>query len=273
MNKSRLLYKAISVLGIPYDASSSFMTGPSEGPDAIRRILNNGASNHCTESGFNLSESAQWEDVGNMNAPTQQTVVDDVEDAVAREYDRGHRVLALGGDHSILYPVIRATRPHYEGLTLVQLDAHPDLYNDLDGDQYSHACPAARIMELYPEIRLIQIGIRTLNTHQRKQAERFGVEIHTAREWSIADLPLIAGPVYLTLDLDVLDPAFAPGVSHHEPGGLSSRQVLEIIQALPDNVIGADIVELNPRRDLVDMTAAVAAKCLKELLEKMIVSL
>jgi len=252
------------------------MLGPAEGPDAIRRVLNNGASNMSTESGFDLSESDLWSDVGNIGLDELEvpgTVVEVIEREITRRLDENSRVLVLGGDHSILFPIMKSTRPRHESITLIQLDAHSDLYDELDGDRYSHACPAARTMELFPDIRLIQIGIRTLNSHQKEQAERFGVEIFTAREWSIEHLPMIHGPVYLSLDLDVLDPAFAPGVSHHEPGGLSTRQVLQIIQALPDNLIGADIVELNPRRDPSELTAAVAAKCLKEILEKMIVSL
>lgn len=139
-----------------------------------------------------------------------------------------------------------------------------------EGNRYSHACPFARIMESRPTDRLIQIGIRTLNPHQREQAEKFGVEVHEMRHWK-DDIDLrLKGPIYISLDLDVFDPAFAPGISHPEPGGLSPREVFGLLQGIRAPVVGADIVEYNPLRDLNDMTAMLAAKCLKELAGKML---
>ena len=113
--------------------------------------------------------------------------------------------------------------------------------------------------------RLVQVGIRTLNAHQAAQAARFGVEIHPMRTWRPdTDLGL-TGPLYLSIDLDALDPAFAPGVSHHEPGGLSVRELIQLIHAIEVPVVGADIVEYNPVRDINDMTAVVGAKLVKEV--------
>ena len=117
--------------------------------------------------------------------------------------------------------------------------------------------------------RLVQFGIRTMTPHQRAQAERFGVEVHEARE-GVVSMPSIDGPVYVTIDIDVLDPAFAPGMSHHEPGGWSTRQLLNALAAIARSdavVVGADIVEINPERDINGLTAMVGAKLVKELLE------
>jgi arginase family enzyme len=149
------------------------------------------------------------------------------------------------------------------------MDAHPDLYDVLESNRYSHACPFARIMEENLVDRLVQIGIRTLTGHQRQQAELFGVEIIQMREIEKVDALQFNGPMYLSLDMDCLDPAFAPGVSHYEPGGLSTRQVLEIIQNLKGSLVGADIVEYNPARDPQGITAMVAAKLLKEIIARM----
>ena len=118
--------------------------------------------------------------------------------------------------------------------------------------------------------KLVQVGIRTLNSHQKAQAEKFGVEIHEMRKLDISEIPAFENPVYISLDMDVFDPAFAPGVSHHEPGGMTSRQGIEIIQNIRQNVIGADIVEYNPARDIQDITGGLAAKILKEILGKML---
>jgi agmatinase len=180
------------------------------------------------------------------------------------------RVISLGGDHSITHPIVRAHAPRYPSLTILHLDAHPDLYDELDGNRNSHACPFARIMEEGLADRLVSLGIRAATPHLREQADRFGVEIINAgRDWRPA-VSSLQPPIYLSLDLDILDPAFAPGISHHEPGGLSTREVLDIIHSLPHPPVGADIVELNPDRDHNGVTAMVAAKLLKEILAGML---
>ena len=109
-----------------------------------------------------------------------------------------------------------------------------------------------------------------MNEHQRGQAKKFGVDIIDMREWQAGARPVLNGPVYLSVDMDVLDPAFAPGVSHPEPGGISTREVLQLIQGIEVPIIGADIVECNPKCDFSNMTAMVAAKCVKEIAGKMI---
>jgi arginase family enzyme len=118
--------------------------------------------------------------------------------------------------------------------------------------------------------RLVQIGIRTLNRHQREQAEKFGVEILQMSSLPAYDRLKIHGPVYISFDMDVLDPAFAPGISHHEPGGMTVREAIAHLHSIEGTIVGADIVEYNPARDIGGMTATVAAKILKELLGKMI---
>ena len=179
-------------------------------------------------------------------------------------------MITLGGDHSITYPILRAFRAHHDDLTVVHIDAHPDLYDDLDGNPLSHASPFARAMEAGCMSRLVQLGIRTATPHQREQAARWGVEMVSPRELQRFDPSTIRGPVYLTVDLDGLDPSAAPGVSHHEPGGLTMRELLDVIDALPSPLVGADVVELNPSRDVVDMTAMVGAKLVKEIAAAML---
>jgi len=155
-------------------------------------------------------------------------------------------------------------------LDILQIDAHPDLYDKFEDDKYSHACPFARIMENGFAARLVQVGIRTLNTHQAEQAKKYKVEIHQMKNLDLSKIPKFKNPLYISLDMDGFDPAFAPGVSHHEPGGLSSRQVINLIQSIEAEVIGADIVEYNPNRDFQNMTAFLAAKMMKEIIGKMI---
>ncbi len=259
------------LLGVPNDANSSFLAGTAEAPPAIRRALHSPSSNLCTESGLDLgaelASGHRLRDAGDLPIGVPFA---DIETAVSELLEGGERVLSLGGDHAVAYPILRAYGRRHERLTVLQLDAHPDLYDELDGNRLSHACPFARIMEEGLVACLVQVGIRTLNPHQRRQAERFGVEIHEMKDGSAR--PTLEGPLYLSLDLDVLDPAFAHGVSHHEPGGFSTRQVIELIQRLDAPLVGADLVEYNPSRDPTGVTGMVAAKLLKEIVARMLES-
>ena len=267
---SSLSSNPVTVLGIPFDFNSSFLRGTAQAPARIREALYSPAHNLSAENGLCLRESGGWQDAGDLTLPDSSKALDEIESAVARILTGGEKALLMGGDHSITWPVLRAYAKQYSNLTILQLDAHPDLYDELDGNRLSHACPFARIMEEELADRLVQIGIRALTPHLREQAERFQVEIIEMADWSPAALPQLKPPVYLSIDLDCLDPAFAPGVSHPAPGGLSTRDVITIIQSLEGVLVGADIVEYNPERDWLDLTAVVGAKLLKEILSMML---
>jgi arginase family enzyme len=171
----------------------------------------------------------------------------------------------LGGDHMVSHPIVAGLAAVHGPLEILHFDAHPDIYNDFESDPLSHASPFARIMERGLARRLVQVGIRTLNRHCREQAERFGIEVIEMRHFARDRVPIPAAPLYISIDLDALDPAFAPGVSHHEPGGLSVRDILAVLHRIEGPIVGADVVELNPSRDIHGMTATVAAKFVKEL--------
>jgi agmatinase len=260
----------VAVIGVPSDENSSFMQGAALAPPRIREVLHSGAANLCAENGVDLATESRWRDLGDLALASGREAFEQIEAMIGDLIERGVCVLALGGDHAITYPIMRAYGPRYRDLTILHLDAHPDLYDEIEGNRYSHGCPFARIMEENLVTRLVQVGIRTMNPHQRAQAERFGVEVIEMRDWGPGPVFDFDGPVYLSLDLDVLDPAFAPGTSHHEPGGLSMREVLGLIQNLRAPVVGADIVEFNPKRDPVGITAMAAAKLLKEVLALML---
>lgn len=260
----------ISLLGIPSDDSSSFMRGPALAPQRIRQVMHAGSANMTTERGIDLGSSGLWVDGGDLAVDVGEAGRQQIESGIREGLVQAEGVLSLGGDHAITYPILRAYSEKYPNLAILQLDAHPDLYDELDGRRHSHASPFARIMEEGLAKRLVQVGIRTLNAHQKEQATRFGVDIIPAWQWE-AVLDLVwKRPLYISLDMDVFDPAFAPGVSHHEPGGMTARDVFTILQTIDAHIVGADVVELNPHRDLVDMTAMLAAKCTKELLARMV---
>jgi len=260
----------IALLGAPLDENSSFMRGPVEAPAFLREALHSDATNLCAERGLDLGTDPRWVDVGDVPLHTGAEALERIEDVVDRLLDRGARVVTLGGDHSITYPVLRSHARKHDGLSVLQLDAHPDLYDEFNGSRLAHCCPFARVMEEGLVRRLVQVGVRNVTPHQREQAARFGVEMIEMRDWRPERLPRFDAPLYLTLDLDCLDPAFAPGVSHHEPGGLSTREVIGIIQDLSVAPVGADLVELNPRNDPSGVTAATGAKLLKEILARML---
>lgn len=257
------------LLGLPYDASSSYLRGAADAPPLIREALRSPAGNDWSEELLNLAGPDGLRDAGDLELPATGAARDLIEDGVASLQAMG-RVIALGGDHSITWPILRAVNQRYRQPTILHIDAHADLYDEFDGDRYSHACPFARIMEEGLACRLVQVGIRTLSAHQRAQADRFGVEIIDMRAWASGARPVVEGPVYLSIDLDGIDPAFAPGVSHWEPGGLTVREVIGMIQGLRSTIVGADVVEFNPRRDPSGMTAMVAAKLVKEAASAML---
>jgi arginase len=260
----------VALLGVPWDEHSSVHRGAALAPTAIRAALRSPSTNLSTESGVDLDRDPRLTDAGDLEIPPGDAALEAIEQGATRLIATGARVLALGGDHAVTYPLVRAQAVLYPGLTLVHLDAHPDLYDEFEGDRLSHACPFARILEAGLVGRLVQCGIRTTNAPQRVQAERFGVERIEMRDWR-PDLAVeAAGPLYVSIDLDVLDPAFAPGVSHPEPGGPSTREVIGFLQRLRGRVVGADVVELNPTRDPGGLTARVAAKLVKELAARLL---
>jgi arginase len=239
---------------------------------AIRSALHSPSANLWTEDGIDLGEVGCFTDGGDIDlegAPDARAVNERISSAVKRVLDGGAKPLLLGGDHSVTYPIVRAIAAVHRPLSLLHIDAHPDLYPEIEGDRYSHACPFARIMEDGLVDQLVQVGIRTLSGAQHPQVERYGVEMIDMRAWGAGRRPVLRHPVYISIDIDALDPAFAPGVSHREPGGLSVREVLTLVQSIDLPIVGADVVELNPRQDVGDLTARVAAKLVKELLARL----
>jgi arginase len=262
---TELMPDTVALIGIPFDEYSSFMRGPAKAPSAIRQTLHNGASNLFAENGVDLDAHPLFRDLGDLALPAGEEAMAAIETAIGRLAAQKARVLALGGDHTITFPVVNALTNAYDNLTILHLDAHPDIYDSYDGNPFSHACPFARIMETGRVKRLIQVGIRGMNDEQRSQVDKFGVTCIEMKDYRSKNPIALEGPLYLSLDMDVLDPAYAPGVSHHEPGGMSTRKVLRLIQSIGCPIVGADIVEVNPDRDVNGVTAAVAAKFVKEI--------
>ena len=262
----------IQVLGIPFDANSSFLRGAALAPPRIRLMDKDGSANAFTENGLAVIEGKVYRDLGDLtfeNTHPKNAFLK-IRRNVAEQLNNEHKVFCFGGDHSVSYPIVDAFMDKFPDLHILHLDAHADLYENFDDNPYSHASPFARILEKAKIKTITQVGIRTFNTHQREQASRFRVNVIEMKNFDMGFINDLKGPLYISLDLDVLDPAFAPGVSHHEPGGLSTRQLISIIQQISVPIVGADIVEYNPIRDVNNMTAMVAYKLFKELIGKMV---
>jgi arginase len=252
----------IALIGLPTDANSSFERGAALAPPAIREALFSDRGNMASELGPEVGVDILLADTGDIVVPDGKAGHDAIRTAILK---LDAVPIALGGDHAVTFPIVQALAGRYGPVSILHFDAHPDLYDDFGGNPLSHASPFARIMEAGLARRLLQCGIRTMNRHCRDQVERFGVEVFPMARFDARSVPLLEGPLYISIDLDGIDPAEAPGVSHPEPGGLTVREVLAVLHRQTAHIVGADIVELNPNRDPSGVTAILAAKLVREL--------
>ncbi len=255
----------VAILGVPFDGTASFNPGSREGPLAIR------AATHGLEDYSPVFERAVPDgflaDLGDIEIPfgNPAAVLDATEEATREILAQGRLPFLLGGEHLVTLGALRALRRQGE-FALVQLDAHADLRQDYHGMSLSHASVVYHAQELLGPGRVFQFGIRSGCEEELRRA-RFlheGWSPGAARDAlaQIGDLP-----IYLTIDIDVADPACAPGTGTPEPGGWTAREVLEAVRLFGGRrLCGADIVEVLPSRDPAGITALLAAKCLREIL-------
>lgn len=253
-----------ALLGAPYDAGSSFRPGARLAPAAIRQMA--ASLNACSERGLNLS-SLNALDRGDLhlsNRVKQAHAL--IEEEVGFLIDSGIVPVVLGGDHSISVPCFKAAVARYPKLRLLYFDAHPDLYPDFEGDPLSHACVVSRILELPGASgrRITQWGIRASTPPQDAAAKKAAVRTFNA--WELEGQSYQSNdPIYVSFDIDVLDPACAPGCGNPVPGGLSTRQALNLIHALKAPIACMDVVEVNPLLDPQGISALAAARVVVEL--------
>jgi arginase len=261
----------LAIIGVPFDEKSSYLRGAARGPAAIRASSTGKARNPVTELGVDLEHDTVLVDLGDVDTSgdVDKTFLR-IEAAVAVVYKKKARPIILGGDHSVSYPVLKAVARAHRAVDILHFDAHPDLYEDLYGDRLSHACPFARIMEENLAKTLVQVGVRAATADQRATARRHGVRMIEMKDFRDGLALDFKRPLYISFDLDALDPAFAPGVSHQEAGGLTTRQAVDLIHRLKAKIIGLDVVELNPERDPSGITASAAVKIVKEVAGMMI---
>jgi len=238
------------------------------GPNAIRELAV--SLNTCTERGVELV-GLDAMDCGNLSISNRvKQAFSEIESNVSNFIKSKSIPIVLGGDHSITMPCFKAALKHYPNLRLLYFDAHPDLYPDYDGDPYSHACSTYHIANLdgMSGDRITQVGIRASTPAQQALAKQSGIE--TIYAWEVEGFSYRNNdPVYLSFDIDVLDPAHAPGCGNPVPGGISSRQAFEMIQSIRAPIVAMDLVEVNPLLDPQGITALAAARVIIECLGMM----
>ncbi len=255
------------IVGAPLDTTVSFRGGTRSGPRAIREMSYN-LEEYSIELGSELG-AVTFFDAGDLVFPLGylEESLDRIEQVTNRILGDGKMPIFLGGEHLITLPIVRAVARHYPDLVVIHLDAHADLRDDYLGAKLSHATVMRRVTDVIGPPNLFQFGVRSATRDEIIFARDNGYMcIDEVLEGLEEVVSVLKGrPVYLTLDIDVVDPAFAPGVGNPEPGGIDARELLQAVYYLYDlNVVGLDIVEVNPTFDLSNRTAALAAKVLRE---------
>ncbi|MHA2246947.1 MAG: agmatinase [Candidatus Hodarchaeales archaeon] len=275
-------------LGVPWDFSSSYRKGCAKAPKVIRQATTGELYNPYTETNVNIEDKWQIFDAGDVEVSTNDAMNTrkKVLTTLQRIYDmkKKPRFLFLGGDHLIsyfcFYSLFEIGLFDDNRVGIIYLDAHPDLYYQYKGNLYSHACVLRRILDQTKinTKNIIQVGIRASTNEQQKLAENAGITTITANEIQRKGTEAITyliekelfktvNQIYLSIDLDILDPAFAPGLGNPEPGGLTTREIIRLVQGFSRLPIFAfDVVELCPDYDQSNITAFAAAKLIKEIL-------
>jgi agmatinase len=256
------------ILGCPYDGSASFRPGARFGPSAIRRA-SWGIETFSPYSQRDLTQCS-IHDMGDLELPLGEKKISLglIRKALGQILSKKKFPILLGGDHLITLPIIEEILPIYPRLHLIQIDAHTDLREDYLGESLSHSTVMRKIVDHLGEGRLFQTGIRSGTEEEFKLARRMkSIVPFDSSSLSSMIKRLRNQPVYITLDLDVMDPSLLPGVGTPEPGGLTFQEFISLLKRLQDlHVIGFDIVELTPDYDPTQVSSVTASVILREMI-------
>jgi agmatinase len=240
----------IVLVSVPYDATSTWMKGSARGPKAIVEASRN-MELYDIETGTEVYRRGIYTDDPLKVPASAEMMVNQVQKTVGEWLKRKKYVVTLGGEHSVSIGAVRAHSSKYPGISVLQLDAHADLRQEYQGSPYNHACTMARIREICP---VTQVGVRSMDKEEKKyiEADRifFQEKIIHQKDWMQKVIDTLSGRVYLTLDLDVLDPSVMPSTGTPEPGGMDWYVLLELIRAVCEKkeLVGFDMVELCPSK-------------------------
>lgn len=259
----------IVLAGVPFDQTVSYKPGTRFGPSKIREV-----SYVLEEFSFysqrDLTEVSFY-DFGDMELPfgNIEKALKIIENHTDKFLIDNKTPIFFGGEHLITLPIVKKYTHHYNDLSIIQLDAHADLRENYLGEKLSHACVIRNITEYIPAEKIYQLGIRSGTsdelTFAKNNTNFYPFEVVEPLEKIKHDLK--DRPVYVTIDIDVVDPAFAPGTGTPEPGGITSREMIKAVKLLGQlNIVGLDIVELLPASDISERTALLAAWITREIL-------
>jgi agmatinase len=256
------------ILGCPYDGSASFRPGARFGPSAIRRA-SWGIETFSPYFQKDLSQCS-IHDMGDLELPLGEKKISLglIRMALHKILSKKKFPILLGGDHLITLPIIEEILPIYPHLHLLQIDAHTDLREDYLGESLSHSTVMRKVVDHLGEGRLFQIGIRSGTEEEFKLARKMK-SIVSLEPGSLSSMTkrLRNQPVYITFDLDVIDPSLIPGVGTPEPGGLAFQEFILLLKKLQTlHVVGFDIVELTPDYDPTQVSSVTASVILREMI-------
>lgn len=260
----------IVLFGAPYDSTTSFRPGTRFGPSAMR-TESFGIETYSMLADRDLEEDANVYDSGDLELPfgAPDRALDMIEERAAEIFDAGKIPFLLGGEHLVTLGAVRAAAKRHPGLVIIHFDAHADLREDYLGVQLSHACVLRRCHDILGDGRILQFGIRSSTRDER----RFMLDGHVTTELfsdsTLSDAVAKIGPetpVYLTIDMDVLDPSEFPGTGTPEAGGFSYPQLVADMRLVCSklNIVALDNVELSPGLDPSGRSTALACKFLRE---------
>jgi agmatinase len=254
--------------GYPFDGTACFRKGSSEAPDAIRKNSYN-FETYLLELGIDLSDISA-NDWGNLEITDNQDKNEKLlEDLVSKIVNEGKFPIGLGGEHSLTPAAVKAAHSKYPNLAVVILDAHLDFRNEYEGNPKSHATVTRRVSEIVGVDNVRSIGIRSVSQSEITEARSVGLKFIESgwtelREYLADVIEDLDGPVYLSLDMDAIDPAFAPGVGTPEPFGMTPYEIIQTINFFADRIVGFDCVEVCPPHDNGN-TSALAARLTRHL--------
>ena len=262
-NEARFVY-----YGYPFDGTACFRKGSSEAPDAIRKNSYN-FETYLLELGIDLSDISA-NDWGNLETTDNQDKNEKLlENLVSKIVNEGKFPIGLGGEHSLTPAAVKAAHSKYPNLAVVILDAHLDFRNEYEGNPKSHATVTRRVSDIVGIDNVRSIGIRSVSQSEITEARSVGLKFIESgwtelREYLVDVIEDLDGPVYLSLDMDVIDPAFAPGVGTPEPFGMTPYEIIQTINFFADRIVGFDCVEVCPSYDNGN-TSALAARLTRHL--------
>lgn len=255
------------IVGAPMDFTVSYRPGSRFAAQAVRNV-SYALEEYSVYLGKDLADYRYF-DWGDVNLPLGNVPasLDRIAGAAARLHDDGKFPVFIGGEHLVSFPIINETYKRHKGLAVIQLDAHADLRSDYMAETYSHATVMRKVSELIGGRSLYQLGIRSGTADEfayaRANTSMFIEEVVEPLKKIIPTLD--RRPVYLTIDIDVVDPAYAPGTGTPEPGGISTRELIQAVHMMQElNVVGMDIVEILPTLDQSERTALLGAKVIRE---------